>query len=187
MSEIIEKAKSFFHSQMLDDHKDSPYGLVSNHVLLVEKEMKECLKQFPEANEEIALLAVRLHDVGYYPLSKEVDHAVRGEERAKIFLGKVGVDPTIIDQVCHCVRAHRNADVKPKTLEAKLLIFSDSASHLVDGMYIHLLHVRGSDFVLGKIERDFKDLSLFEEMQEKYKSLYEHWKWFIIELQKFYP
>jgi HD superfamily phosphodiesterase len=142
MQDIIEKAKAYFFTTMTEDYKENPYGLIINHVPLVEQEMKKCLKKFPEANEEIALLGVWLHDVGYYPLDG-IEHAVRGEERARKFLEENNIDIYIINQVCHCVRAHRCRDVQPETLEAKLVAFSDSASHLVDSMYINLLHLLG--------------------------------------------
>jgi hypothetical protein len=184
MSDLIEKAKSYFYSMMTEDYTANSYGLVVNHVPLVEQEMKKCLKRFPEANEEIALLAVRFHDVGYYPLSSEIDHAVRGEERARIFLEKYKVDKEIINQVCHCVRAHRNRDVPPATLEAKLLVFCDNASHLIDSMYINLIKERGEIYVLRKLDKDYEDLALIEGMQEEYNELYTARKVLLTELQK---
>ena len=156
------------------------------HLPLVEQQMKKCLKKFPEANEEIALLGVWLHDIGHYPLPTEIDHAVRGEERARAFLAERNVDLYIIDQVCHCVRSHRNKDVPPASLEARLLAFSDSASHLVDTeMYMDMVKGGRGELALGKVERDYRDLALIEEMQEEYTPLYEAWKVLLTKLIKF--
>ena len=54
------------------------------------------------------------------------------------FLQENGIDQTIIDQVAHCIRAHRCKDVQPQTIEAKIVAFSDSASHLFDSFYIDM-------------------------------------------------
>jgi hypothetical protein len=146
--------------------------------------MKKCLEKFPEANQEIALLGVWFHDIGHYPIPTTIDHAVRGEERTKAFLQENNVDIDIINQVCHCVRSHRNKDVPPETLEAKLVAFSDSASHLVDNMYIDMIKQGNTKRVFPKLERDYRDLNLIEGMQATYTPLYEARKNLLTELMK---
>jgi HD superfamily phosphodiesterase len=128
----------------------------------VAKQAEQCLKKFPNANSEITLLGAWLHDIGHYPLPEEKDHAVQGEERARKFLEKHSVEPHIIGQICHCVRAHRNKDVPPVSIEAKIVAFSDSASHLVGSMYMDMVQQGRGELVFDKMERDYKDLALLE-------------------------
>lgn len=183
---IVEKAKNLFY-QMIDDHGSDPYNL-RNHLTEVEKWAKYILKIKEEADEEIVLLSIWLHDVGHYPVTDKEDHSVRGEKIAEEFLRKENYPEDRIGQVLHCVRAHRCNDVSPDTLEAKIVAFVDSASHLTDVVYLNMLsdnEGQDGDFdVLGKIERDFRDLSFFPEIKEELKELYEAWKNLITERKK---
>lgn len=84
MSEIIEKAKERF-LRMIKESGSDPYHL-SGHVPEVEKWARHILKSHPEADEEVVILGACLHDLGHYPVPTEIDHAIRGEERARTFL-----------------------------------------------------------------------------------------------------
>jgi predicted O-methyltransferase YrrM len=84
------------------------------------------------------------------------------------------------------VRAHRCRDVQPETLEAKLVAFSDSASHLVDSVYIDMIKKGNGEQVLSKLERDYRDLALIDGMQKEYQPLYEARKQLLTEMQKMY-
>jgi hypothetical protein len=67
----------------------------------------------------------------------------------------------------------------PETLEAKIVAFSDSASHMTQGVYFEIAkkEKEGKKYdALQKIERDWRDLSLFPEIKEEMKELYESWK-----------
>lgn len=178
MATIIEKAKAEF-LKMVDDFGSDPYHLLS-HVPEVENWANRMSKKYPETNEEVILLAVWLHDLGHYPIPIEIDHAVRGEQRAKEFLEKENYPKENMEKMLHCVRAHRCRDVMPESLEAKILVFSDSASHMTDTMYLDM--ARGDKRanqkfrVYEKMERDFRDLALFPEVQSELAELYEAWK-----------
>jgi len=178
MTTIIEKAKEKF-LQMIDDFGLDPYHLRS-HVPEVEKWAKYLLKKFPQADEEVVILAVWLHDLGHYPIPAEVDHAIRSEERAKEFLEKLNYPKDKIDKVLHCVRAHRCRDIMPNSTEAKIIACVDSASHITEPMYFDMAKddkENNRDFrVYAKMERDFRDLSAFLEIQNELKELYETWK-----------
>ncbi len=136
MKTIIEKAKVKF-LEMVDSFGSDPYYLLP-HVPEAEKWAKLMLRKYPQADEEIVLLSVWLHDIGHYPLPTEIDHAVRGEERAREFLEQEKYDSKKMEEVLHCIRAHRSRDVMPKSLEAKIIAFVDSASHMTDPMYFYI-------------------------------------------------
>jgi 23S rRNA maturation-related 3'-5' exoribonuclease YhaM len=177
MESIIEKAKSEF-LKMVDDFGSDPYHL-KPHVPEAEKWAKLMLKKYPEANEEGVLLAVWLHDFGHYPIPTEIDHAIRGEQRAREFLEKENYLKDNLEKVLHCVRSHRCKDVMPETLEAKIMAFSDSASHMTDTMYLDMVKTDEKGRfarTYAKMERDFRDLAIFPEMQKELSEIYEAWQ-----------
>jgi 23S rRNA maturation-related 3'-5' exoribonuclease YhaM len=186
MKTIIEKAKAKF-LEMVDSFGSDPYYLLP-HVPEAEKWAKFMLRKYPQANEEIVLLSVWLHDIGHYPLPTEIDHAVRGEERAREFLKQEKYDSKKMEEVLHCVRAHRSRDVMPKSLEAKIIAFVDSASHMTDPMYFYMSKQdkeNNEEFkAYAKMERDMRDLSAFPEVQNELIGLYDAWKNLIKEYEK---
>ena len=178
MTLIIEKAKTKF-LQMVKDFGSDPYNLLP-HVPEAEKWAKFLLKKYPQADEEVVLLAVWLHDLGHYPIPTDVDHAIRSEERAIKFFKKEKYSEDKMNKVLHCVRSHRCKDVMPESLEAKIMACVDSASHMTNSMYFDMAkgdkQINHEFRVYSKMERDFRDLEAFPEIQNKLKELYESWK-----------
>lgn len=178
MSEIIEKAKKEFY-QIVERFGSDPYRLLP-HVPEVEKWAKYMLEKYPDANDEIVLLGVWLHDIGHYPVPTEIDHAIRSEERAKDFLEKENYPKDKIDKILHCVRSHRCRDIMPNSLEAKIIACIDSASHMTEPMYFEIARddkKNKREFrVYAKMDRDYRDLGNFPEIQSELKGLYESWK-----------
>lgn len=172
--EIIQKAKERFIG-MIDDYGKDPFGLES-HIASMEKWAERVIGKYKEADGEVLRLAVYLHDIGHYPIDEDNDHAVKGEKIAREFLIENNYPADKMDQVLHAVRAHRCRDVEPETLEARLIAFIDSASHMTDSLYIGCARDSGKEFALAKIERDYRDLGLFPEMQVEMKGLCEAWK-----------
>jgi len=180
--EIILKAKQFFFDTIEEFWAD-PYNF-KGHVPLVEEWIKKCCIKEPTANETVCLLWWRLHDVWHYPVPTEIDHAIRWAEIAKKFLEEHWVEKNIIDQVVHCVRAHRCRDVQPDTIEAKIIAFSDSASHMLDIIYIWVAKDFSTEAALEKLERDYRDLWLFPEFKKELEELYTSRKKLLHEYQK---
>jgi HD superfamily phosphodiesterase len=181
-SKIIEKAKNEFH-QMIDNNGSDPYGLLS-HIEELEKWAKFMLKKNPNLDKEVVMLAVFLHDIGHYPINKEMDHAVSGEKIAKNLLEKWDFNKLKIPKVLHCIRAHRCKDVMPETNEAKLMACIDSASHMTDILYIDMATEGRADEALAKLDRDFRDLSNFPEIKDKLKNMYTSWKQLLNDYKK---
>ncbi|KKR21501.1 MAG: hypothetical protein UT48_C0007G0022 [Parcubacteria group bacterium GW2011_GWE2_39_37] len=172
---------------MVQDFNSDPYGLV-NHLKEMEKWAHFMIEKYPDVEQEIVLLSVWLHDIGHYPLPTDQDHAVRGEERARKFLEDHNYDDKKIEKVLHCVRAHRCRDVMPETKEAKIIAFIDSASHMTDTMYLDIVREdknnKAEPRVFAKMERDFRDLSWFPEVQKDLSELYDSWKKLLEAYQK---
>jgi len=178
MVKIIEKTKKLFE-QTIKDFESDPYKL-QNHVFEVEKWAHFMLKKYPKAKSKIVLLAVWLHDIGHYPIPTDKDHAIRGEQRAKVFLKKENLSKDEIKKVLHCVRSHRCNDILPISIEAKIIAFADSAAHLTDDLYFDIARKDKENKkpfkVYLKMERDLRDLSLFPNEKKKILELSANWK-----------
>lgn len=178
MPSIVDKAKAAFF-KAVDDFGSDPYAQ-RPHVPEVERWARYLLKQHSEADGEVVLLAVWLHDIGHYPVPTDIDHAVRSEERAKAFLTKEKCAKGTMEKVLHCVRAHRCKDVMPETIEAKIVACADSASHMTQQMYFAISiddkEAKRPFRAYAKMDRDFRDLAAFPALQKELEQLYEAWK-----------
>jgi hypothetical protein len=125
-----------------------------------------------------------LHDTGHYPINKEIDHAITSEKLTTIFLENEKYDKEKTIKVMHCVRAHRCKDVMPNTLEAKAMAFIDSASHMTDKMYIDMIKNGDGEKASAKLERDYRDLAIFPEIQKEMTEIYSAWKILITNLNR---
>lgn len=186
MKELLEKARCEF-LKMIDEFGSDPFNLCT-HLKEMEKWAKFMLNRYPQADEEVILLSVWLHDIGHYPVPTEIDHAIRSEQRAEEFLSRENYPEDKRKEVLHCVRAHRCSDVLPKTLEAKITAFIDSASHMTDFMYFRMAkedkEKKETLRVYAKMERDLRDLSAFPEIKDEMMGLYNAWTNLIQEYEK---
>lgn len=177
MEDIIFRAKDKFLNS-LESYGSDPYGLKS-HVPEAEKWAMKIQKNHPEANLEVIRVSIWLHDIGHYPKS-EKDHAIRSEEIARDFLYDAGYSSELSEKVLHCIRSHRCKDVQPQTIEARIVACADSASHFTDTIYFDMTRndkERKQDFkVFGKLERDLRDISMFPEVYNDLKGMYDGWK-----------
>jgi len=176
MESIIDKSKELFF-KMINDYGSDPYNL-SSHLEQAEKWVKFMLKKYLIVDKEILMISLWLHDIGHYPIDKNIDHAIKGEMIAKEFLEKNNMNKNKIIKILHCIRAHRCKDIVPETIEAKIIAFSDSASHMTDTLYLAMAKKGSFDIktILEKLERDYRDISIFPEMTQELKPLYESWK-----------
>lgn len=162
----------------LCDHQPAIYPYLLAHVTEVERWANFLLDKQSQADPFIVLSSVWLHDIGHFG-PPGIDHAVRSAEMAYQILTKLAIHPRLIDLIVHCVRAHRNKDIPPQTLEAKILTAADSASHLSSINYIVHLSDGEIDYAQGKLDRDFRDLEPFPELKSALTPLYAAWKtWF---------
>ena len=168
----IEKTKQHFLDTYKQSGETAPYP---EHVTSVEKLATDMKKYFPEVDMEVLLLSVWLHDIGALLGDRDI-HDINSEIEARRYLAELEIKDEIIEQVAHCVRAHRGNDVMPSTIEAKMLLVVDSASHLIDGPYIDMKKTYGKEYVMGKLDRDYRDLALLPEVKEELTPLYEAWK-----------
>lgn len=116
------------------------------------------------ADKEIVLLGVWLHDIGHLIGNSNVDHAINSEIETRKFLSRIGYEKQKIDEVAHCVRAHRCKDIQPETIEAKIVAACDSARHMTDYIYTDIAMQGNIDKAKSKLERDIRDVDSFPEL-----------------------
>ncbi len=93
-----------------DDHVDRVLRLA---LYMAEKE---------GGDRRVIWTAAKLHDI----CRDEGDHALKGAEKARKILKDMGYDDSFIEKVCHCIESHSfSGNIKPKTLEAKILSDAD--------------------------------------------------------------
>lgn len=170
---IVEKAKDYCLN--IIENSDDIYDL-DRHLPEAERWAKKIMQGHLEADQEVVLLIVWLHDVSHYVGDKGTDHAVRSEKMAEEFLKKHKYNPEKMKAVLHGVRSHRCRDVQPETLEAKIFACADSASHMTDICYLDIAQTGRFKYLSGKIERDYRDVSLFPEIQRLLTPLHESWR-----------
>jgi 23S rRNA maturation-related 3'-5' exoribonuclease YhaM len=175
---IIDATREHLLTKIKEGHPIHPY--FQRHIEEVENWANRILPYYPEADTEIILLSVWLHDIGQLDGDYKVDHAIKSETEAISFLSKEKYPEDKILEVAHCVRSHRCKDVQPNSVEAKILAAADSASHMADIPYILMMgqsNLTRQD-VLDKLERDFRDTNNFLpiELKPQTKQLYKAWK-----------
>jgi len=181
MVKNIEKAKSHC-LQVLSKKKNRICAYLPTHIRSVQNWAEKLAKDYPRANKEILLLSVWLHDIGH-ALSNHENHHIKSEMEARKFLKTIKLSPEKIEKVAHCVRAHRCKDVKPETIEAKILAAADSASHFTDGCYMDMAMDVPKKQTLEKLDRDYRDVGIFPKLKREITPIYKAWK----NLLKAYP
>jgi hypothetical protein len=124
-------------------------------------------------------VSVWLHDIGQENKKNFGTHEIFSEVETRRFLEFLKVSKVKINKVAHCVRTHRcKPDALPNSVEVKILAAADSASHLTDIVYPHMLNDGNSKKdVLQKLERDIRDIrTLPKPLLEQLIPLGEAWR-----------
>ena len=132
-----------------------------------------------KADLKIIKIATYLHDVGRKDL-KEIgyDHAIEGSTIARKILKKYRLSKEDVDNVCHCIEAHRFRKGKnPISIEAKCLHDADKLDVLgavgIARSYIYLGETR--DCVLyKKSKRKTLSKKRTNSVQEEYEVKYKY-------------
>ncbi len=115
------------------------------------------------ADMEVVRKSAELHDIA----RDKKDHAKESARIAREILRKQGYDEDFIERVVHCIEAHSfSSNVKPKTLEAKVLSDADK----LDAM--GAIGIARAFIFSGEIGRSIEEtLRHFEEKLLKLKDL----------------
>lgn len=176
---MIEKVKQIVEKECADlDYFDYKYHLLP----VVEYAAK--LAEICDVNKEIVELSAWLHDIGRIKFGAR-NHELTGAAEAERILKQFGYSDEIIEQVKHCILAHRGSgSIQPQTMEAKVVATADALAHF--DMFLPLLTAIGKRgkakddkiiyrWIYEKMERDWNKKILIPEAmeiaEEKYRAI----------------
>lgn len=167
----IEKIKQQIKDEVYNfDHIGSWF--FDEHLLGVEENAKFLLKNLPEANKEMVMLGVWLHDLQRIRGIKG-DHQKIGAEEAEKVLNEYAYDNEVIEKVKKMILCHSCDNVMPETLEEKILASADAMSHYYNDFYLRIATLgqrsleEYREWALEKLDRDYNKKIAFDSAKEK--------------------
>lgn len=158
--------------------------LGENHVFLVADYATELAGRFG-ANGELARAGALLHDIADTKMSRFADsHEETSLAMARGLMQQAGFNQDEIRlTVDDAIRFHgcRDGHV-PESIEGKVLATADSKAHLLSDFYLFAAWAMGKEnkslkevkeYVLKKIDRDFHNKILFDEVREECSIAYD--------------
>lgn len=131
------------------------------------------------ANKEIVEIAAWLHDIASISNKDHVkDHHIYGQEYAQQILSEFNYPQNKIDQVKHCILAHRGSQkIVRESLEAQCVADGDAMAHFdsLNGLFYVAIEVKklnpieARDFVRNKLKRSWLKLSVDAQEIIKHK------------------
>jgi uncharacterized protein len=176
---ITEQVEKIVRETCAKDSNEFKYALETHFVPVVEN--AEILAKKLGADLEIVTLAAWLHDyASVYDAKLMPEHHLHSPKFAQEILSKLNYPQEKIDQVKHCIEAHRGSQgIKRQTLEAECVASGDAMAHITEfpsllilAWKVHNLgYQEGIDFALEKMERSWN--KLIPEAKELVKGQYE--------------
>jgi len=163
ISSLEEDVRRRFNNQD-KKHAGFPW-MYENHIKLVRQEAEILLKEYPEADEQVVLLASVLHDVGY--LKDHKNHEEVGFSKAKEVLSEheIELDQSQLEILDEAITEHGYSG-EPEKLEARIVASADALAHLYPCFWIANSKVKGNnlqefyDWMENKINKDRKKICL---------------------------
>ncbi len=153
------------------------------HVFLVAREAEKLADRYG-ANKELAMAAAMLHDIADAVMKRnDPRHEEQSFLIARTFLKESGFSAeeieVIVDDAIRLHSCYNNES--PKSLEGKVMTTADAVVHLKSDFYDHAREEMSkiktekeiANWALPKIERDFNNKILFEDIQKELRSSYE--------------
>lgn len=160
--------------------------LGQHHVFTVAANATKLAQRFG-ANQELARAGALLHDIADTKMSRFADnHEQASLDIARELMQQAGFsEAEIALAVDDAIRYHSCHDGKiPQSIEGKVLASADSQAHLQTDFYIFATWALGKEkplqdtkgWVLKKIDRDFINKILFDEIKDECRADYERLK-----------
>ncbi|MFA5188997.1 MAG: HD domain-containing protein [Patescibacteria group bacterium] len=179
--DIVKEVEKIVRETCAKDTNVFTYALATHFVPVVEN--AKILAEKLGADLEIVTLAAWLHDyASVYDAKLMPEHHLHGPRLAQEILEKLNYPQDKIDQVKHCIEAHRGSQKIPrKTIEAECVASADAMAQitkfpalLILAWKVHNMgYQEGIDFALGKMERSWNKLipEARELVEDQYKSI----------------
>jgi len=178
--EIVKKVEKLVEEECKKPTNVFGYSFWTEHII----PMVRCARILGNrlgADKEIVELAALLHDIGVIKGDSK-NHHISGMKEAEKILKKFNYPPEKIEEIKHCIYAHRSSkSIKRKTMEAKCIASADAMAHfdktpqLFESAFIRfkMNPEEGKKWLLAKLERDWKKLipEARKLVKEKYKAI----------------
>ncbi|MDP3794308.1 MAG: HD domain-containing protein [bacterium] len=185
LEQLKERVRSLYAAKH-EGRADWADWLYEHHVMVTADYAAQLARRY-EANEELATAAALLHDVADAVMKREAPgHEEKSWETARALLTETGFNDTEIKIVVDdAIRFHSCHDgERPQTLEGKIVATADALSHLKTDFYRRAFQEMSktkspnavTEWICSKIERDFHEKILFDEVREETRPDYEKLK-----------
>lgn len=159
---LIEKVKEIVEKRMEGIGPSHDFS----HVMRVYELCKVIAKEEKKVNMEILELAALLHDIERkkedIDKTGKTDHAIESAKMAEKVLKKFNFPKEKIEKIKECIISHRfKTNIKPKTLEAKILSDADKLD-VIGAIGI----VRGACWIGENNGKIYSDVSLKQYIKE---------------------
>lgn len=185
--QILEQEVTALYAARHPERANWADWLGENHVFLVADNATELAQRYG-ANEELARAGALLHDVADAKMSRFApEHEEASLNIARDLLRKAGFNEDEIHiTVDDAIRLHSCHDGKmPDSIEGKVLATADAKAHLQTDFYVFFVWTFGKEgkslseakqYVLKKIERDFNNKILFDDVRQECQVAYDELK-----------
>jgi uncharacterized protein len=162
---IIKKIREFARTECEKPTSKYGPGPFYGHFIPMVKFAKQLAKEY-KADAEVVELAGWLHDMGSIIYGRE-NHHLTSAKIADKKLKELGYPEEKIERVKECIFSHRGSQsIKPKTIEAQILIEADTLSAFND-----LAGLFQCAYVYEKLTREDARRSVRNKLQNKWKQL----------------
>lgn len=164
-SRIIKEIKDFARAECLKPTSKYGYVIYTDHLVPMVKYAKQLAREL-DADIEIIELAGWLHDMGSIIYGRE-NHHITGAKIAEEKLTKLDYPKEKIKKVKDCIYSHRGSqNMKPKTIEAQIIIEADALSAFND-----LAGLFECAYYFEKLPRRKAEKSVRQKLENKWKQL----------------
>jgi HD superfamily phosphodiesterase len=177
------KIQKYIRQLVIKEAVESRYidnWFLEEHLMVVEKIAEKLCKRYSEADREVIMIGVWLHDRARLH-GKEKDHDREGAKMAEDLLSELNYSAEKKALVVEACRTHGcKGDNVPQSLEAKILATADALSHF-EGIFYeraskNQIENETMQWALIKLKRDFEDKIQFDEIREENRDRYEDLK-----------
>ncbi len=181
-TQAVEKKVRELYESKLPGRDEWTDWLWTNHVLWVADKAVELAKR-KDADASLCRVAALLHDIADAEMQRENEnHESRSLEIARDFLASAGYSEETIDSIVNDALAKHSCweGNVPESLVGKVLATADGLAHFQSDFLIYAsanveqkTYEQRKRWCLEKIERDYRDKLLFEDIREETRPFYE--------------